>query len=71
MLVEADDVLFYSRRRSIVRYDLKTAESITFDLNGLRNVIAMDMDYSNNLLFYADINVDTITKMDLTNGLFL
>lgn len=65
---KADDVLFYSRRRSIVRYDLKTAESITFDLNGLRNVIAMDMDYSNNILFYADINVDTITKMDLTNG---
>ena len=40
----------------------KKGEPLEFQLNGLRNTIALEMDYKNNILFYADVSEDVIMK---------
>nr|AAC63362.1 head-activator binding protein precursor [Hydra viridissima] len=65
---KSSEYLFYSTRRNIYRYDFVTKEVIEFDLNDMKNVVSLEVDYNSNVLFYADIMLDKIVVMNMNTG---
>uniref|UniRef100_A0A7M5UK89 VPS10 domain-containing protein n=1 Tax=Clytia hemisphaerica TaxID=252671 RepID=A0A7M5UK89_9CNID len=63
-----DDFVLYAKSSYIMRYDLKSHQSVRMHLNGMKNVISLDYDYAGKTLFYADITLDRIMRMNLTTG---
>ena len=43
-------------------------EQVTFTIPGVYNVISLDVDYKNMIMFFADITSDKIMTMDMKNG---
>lgn len=60
--------LLYAARRYIRRITLGDHRETTIPLgNGLQNAIALDYDYNQNCIYWADITLDTI-KRSFLNG---
>lgn len=60
--------LLYAGRRFIRRISLGDNRETTIPLgSGLQNVIALDYDYAQNCIYWADITLDTI-KRSFLNG---
>ena len=61
--------MLISQRKKIVKMDLSNpdAELEELPLIGISNVIAMDLDYSTDCVFWADIEKDIIMKQCLNN----
>ncbi|EDO45218.1 predicted protein [Nematostella vectensis] len=59
--------LLYAQRTSIRRVTLGDHLESTLPLSGLRNAIALDFDYRENCVYWADITADTIQRSFL-NG---
>ncbi|KAJ8276085.1 hypothetical protein COCON_G00078370 [Conger conger] len=64
---ESNEFILYAVRSSIHRYDLSTGTDQVLPLSGLREAIALDFDYEQNCLYWADIALDTIQRLCL-NG---
>ncbi|MBN3300436.1 SORL protein, partial [Amia calva] len=64
---ESNEFLLYALRSSIHRYDLSTGTDQTLPLFGLREAVALDFDYEQNCLYWADIALDVIQRLCL-NG---
>jgi len=62
------DYLMYATRKNIYRYDLKTKDSVEFLFDGIQNIIALEVDYKNNTLFFADITIDEIMVLNMKSG---
>ena len=61
--------MLVAQRKKIVKVPLKEEGGPTdLPLVGVRNVIAMDMDYAAECVFWADMETDTINKQCLTNS---
>ena len=64
----SEEFLFYAKKTYIVRYDIKNRNSVRIQLNGLRNVISLDYDYAGHTLFYADVTLDKIMRLNISSG---
>jgi len=51
-----------------VRFDIEKRDSINIQLNGLKNVVSLDYDYEGQTLFYADITLDKIMRLNISSG---
>ena len=62
--------MLISQRKTIVKMNLGNPDQDleTLPLIGISNVIAMDLDYENDCVFWADIDQDVIMKQCLKNG---
>ena len=66
------DFLLYALRTSIHRRTIRGDQSdISFQIDGIRNAIAVDYDYKNHILFWADITTDRIQRLSLNGCMFL
>uniref|UniRef100_A0A3B3Q3S9 Sortilin-related receptor n=1 Tax=Paramormyrops kingsleyae TaxID=1676925 RepID=A0A3B3Q3S9_9TELE len=64
---ESNEFILYAVRSSIHRYDLASGTDQPLPLSGLREAVALDFDYEQNCLYWADIALDTIQRLCL-NG---
>ncbi|XP_069470420.1 sortilin-related receptor isoform X2 [Ambystoma mexicanum] len=64
---EENDFILYAMRDSIFRYDLTTGQNEKLPLAGLRGAVALDFDYQQNCVYWADVSLDNIQRLCL-NG---
>ena len=50
------EFLLYTTRTSIHHVDLTDNRDVTMDLRGLQNVIAIEYDYGQDCIYWADVN---------------
>ena len=69
-LAQPATFMLIAQRKRIVKLDLRRPNSSleTLPLIGINNVIAMDLDYQTDCVFWADIDQDKIMKQCLANG---
>ncbi|KAL1509813.1 hypothetical protein ABEB36_004494 [Hypothenemus hampei] len=65
---KVSDFLLFAQRDNISRFDLVSRKLEVLPLKTLKNVIAIDFDFENNCVYWADINLDTINRQCLNNG---
>jgi len=59
--------LYFSTRREIRKIDLRQGSNYSTVLDGLSNTIGIDFDWSEQRLYYSDVNNDKIVRCFL-NG---
>ncbi|XP_053307342.1 sortilin-related receptor isoform X2 [Spea bombifrons] len=64
---EETEFILYAMRNAIYRYDLLSGASEQLPLKDLRGAVALDFDYQNNCLYWADVTLDVIQRLCL-NG---
>ncbi|XP_019620636.1 PREDICTED: sortilin-related receptor-like isoform X1 [Branchiostoma belcheri] len=64
---EQPEFLLVARRTEIIQYLLTNGHHESLPLQNLRGAIAMDYDYVNNCVYWADMNIDIIQRLCL-NG---
>ncbi|XP_078282958.1 sortilin-related receptor isoform X2 [Rhinoraja longicauda] len=64
---EVNEFILYALRSSIHRYDLATGTDEALPLQNLRGTVALDFDYENNCVYWADISQHIIQRLCL-NG---
>ncbi|XP_069081125.1 sortilin-related receptor [Pleurodeles waltl] len=66
-VTEENEFILYAMRDSIFRYDLSTGQNEKLPLAGLRGAVALDFDYEQNCVYWADVSLDSIQRLCL-NG---